>query len=123
MNMSEPEDSPVEDLFRSVCEAILEDGKVEPWEAHLMQDVTLLLGLDQASARRIFAGTREATQRYGAIKPDQPERRALYGRILTLIAEDGKVDSLEHRAFEGLRRAWMITDDEHMAAIRRLTGS
>lgn len=112
-----------EQLFLSVCEAILEDGKVEPWEAHLMEDVTLLLGLDQETARKVFSECRARTERYGSITAGPKQRLELYTRVLELICEDGQIDELEHRAFEGLRRAWTISEDQHRALIQRLTGS
>lgn len=119
--MSEADES--EDLFRSVCEAVLEDGKIEPWEASLMEDVTLLLGLAQETAREIFSECRTRAERYGSITAGPKQRLALYVRVLELICEDGQVDELEHRAFEGLRRAFQITEDQHAREIARLTGS
>ena len=121
--MTASEDGEAEDLFRSVCEAILEDGKVDPWEAHLMTDVTLLLGIDQETARKLFSECRHQRERYGSITPGPKRRLELYSKVLEIIVEDGQVDSLEHRAFEGLRRAFQITDDEHRAQVARLTGS
>lgn len=111
-----------EALYRLIADEVCRDGVVEAHEKLILEKMAQFLRLESEEARRIATEAWESSK--DSVTRDQGplDPRKLYTTALRFAGSDGTIDPLEEQMLAGLRRLFRLSDDDHKAILKELTG-